>query len=222
MRFFLTVVLVVLLVLLLLALAIGVILLWSLGLGWLVARLAPLELFQATLLVLLPTLLFVNKIISFFADAIASYNRSSKLDDIDYRDLPLTSYFDDEETYPIGLEQFTKGKAPVGEDIVMLEFANGIYHRLQDTPGSVGLMGESQVRQLAIRLAEFAVMVVKNKRSGNYQISLTALKKQMEREGQRPYDSDILRLAVEEVNELLDSDEDVVMVTRDKAWRALY
>jgi hypothetical protein len=190
------------------------------GWGWLLTRFTALSLFEAALLVMLPTLLLINRLIAFISDAISSFERvRSPIDE--YEPDEVDDYFNDEDTYPIPLNQLTKGKEPMGEDIVMLEFSNGIYGRLTEE-GKVGFMGDAQVRQLAIRLAEFAVKILKNKRGGGYRISLTAVKKQMEKDGQRPYDNDILSLAIEEVNELLASDEDVIMVTRSKSWRALY
>jgi hypothetical protein len=209
-------------VLLILALSTGLILGWAMGLGWLLSRLvSSLTLFEATLLALLPTLLFAHRLLNMLSEAVTSYGESRTEED-EPPDLPGDAdYFVDEDAYPIPLSQLTKGKRPVGEDIVLLEFANGIYIRLT-AEGKVGFMGDAQVQQLAIRLAEFAVKVVKSKRSGQLKVSMTALKKQMEKDGQRPYDTDILHLAADEVNELLDGDEDVIMVTRSKAWRLPY
>jgi hypothetical protein len=221
MRSFLTTILIILLVILVVVLAIGLVLLWAMGWGWLLARFSPLSLFEASLLIMLPSLLIVNRIASFFGDILTSFEPSSSSSEDRYELDEVDDYFNDEEIYPIPLKQLTKGKEPLGEDVVMLEFANGIYNRLTEE-GKVGFMGDAQVRQLAIRLAEFAVKILKNKRGGGYRISLTAVKKQMEKDGQRPYDTDILNLAVEEVNELLASDEDVIMVTRSKSWRVLY
>ena len=223
MRTFFWILLIIIVVLLLLTLAIGLLVGWALGLGWLLSRLvSSLTLFEATLLALLPTLLFAHWLLNMLSETLSSYNEA-RTDSEEVYDLgSAEDQFTDEEIYPIPLSQFTKGQRLVGEHVVLLEFANGIYHRMQTTPGGVGLMGDVQAQQLAIRLAEFAVKVLKSKRSGRFEISLTALKKQMEKDGQRPYDNDILRLAVDEVNELLEGDEDVIVVTRSKGWQLPY
>jgi len=223
MRTFFWTLLIIIVVLLLLTLATGLLLGWSLGLGWLLSRLvSSLTLFEASLLALLPTLLFAHRLLNMLSETVTSYGESRTDPEEVFALDTAEDHFTDEDVYPIPLTQFTKGQRLVGEHVVLLEFANGIYYRMQTTPGGVGLMGDVQAQQLAIRLAEFAVKVLKNKRSGRYEISLTALKKQMEKDGQRPYDNDILRLAVDEVNELLEGDEDVVFVTRSKAWRLPY
>jgi len=223
MRTFFWTILIILAVLLMLALSTGLLLGWAMGLGWLLSRLvSSLTLFEATLLALLPTLLFAHRLLNMLSETVSSYSEQQSGEEESYELVSEDDYFANEDVYPIPLSQFTKGQRLVGEHVVLLEFANGIYHRLQATPGSVGLMGDAQVQQLAIRLAEFAVKVVKSKRSGQLKVSMTALNKQMEKDGQRPYDKDILSLAADEVNQLLDDDEDVMMVTRSKAWRLPY
>ncbi len=82
-------------------------------------------------------------------------------------------------------------------------------------------MGEQQLQELAMTLADVAIALLKAKtaRTKQLKVTLSTLKRQMTKMGQRPYDDDILRLAVSAINEDLDYHYDDIMdVIRSKRW----
>jgi ATP-dependent Clp protease ATP-binding subunit ClpA len=82
-------------------------------------------------------------------------------------------------------------------------------------------MGDRQLQELAIRLADTAVAILKAKssRTKRLEITKTAMERQMTKSGQRPYDDDILSLAVDAIGASLDYYyEDFVAVIWGRLW----
>ena len=189
---------------------IGIILLmgWSIGLGWLLTRLLPvLSLFEASLLIMLASIA-----IAFLGSKIMSMPVPAIEPDEEFEDL---------EESPIPAERFYKGTAGMtGEALFRYRMANGIYLDIEYEPGVSRMMSASQLEELAIRLADIAVAVLKRRGKHARRIVLTApaLAKEMEKKGQRPYDDDILATAVESINEQLFFDLDLADIVRQKRW----
>lgn len=189
---------------------VGVLLLtgWSIGLGWLLAQLLPvLTLFEASLLIMLASIA-----VAFFGSRIMSTPlTTTELDEV----------AEDLDESPIPAERFYKDAAGMtGESLLCYRLANGIYLDLEEDPGVSRMMSDSQLEELAIRLAEIAAAILKRKSRHTTRIVLTvpAFAKEMVKKGQRPYDDDILTTAVESINEQLSFDLDLADIVRQKRW----
>lgn len=101
------------------------------------------------------------------------------------------------------------------------EIANDIYMDLQDAPSVTSPMNDSQVQELSIRLAQIGMAILKRKtpRARDLSVNLSALKREMQRMGQRPYDDDILRVAVDGINANVDYYADELYeIIRTQGW----
>lgn len=101
------------------------------------------------------------------------------------------------------------------------EVANDIYAELQDAPSTVTNLNQSQLRELAIRLAEAAINIIKRKtgRARRLSVNLNDLRRELNRMGQRPYEDDILRLALSAINMNLNFFEEPIReVIRAQEW----
>ncbi|HEX6385585.1 MAG TPA: hypothetical protein VF177_13020 [Anaerolineae bacterium] len=189
--------------------AVGIVLLlgWSIGLGWLLTRLIPVfTLFEASLLVM-------------FA-SIAIAHLGSRLT-VPMPDNEVEEELEDEEESPIPAGRFYKSEAEkTGEALLRYRLANSIYLDLDEQPRTTGMMSESQLEELAIRLTDIAVAILKRKSkpAGRIAVTIPALVREMEKRGQRPYDDDILKVAVASINEQLFFDLDLLEVVREKGW----
>jgi hypothetical protein len=86
-------------------------------------------------------------------------------------------------------------------------------------------MGKKQIQELAIRLADLSIDILKAKtgRAKRLNISAATLKKQMGKIGQRPYDEDILGLAAMAINsELTYHYEELQQVIQARLWNKIY
>lgn len=104
------------------------------------------------------------------------------------------------------------------------EIANDIYVEFQDEPRTVSNMNESQVQELAVRLSELALTILKRKtaRARDLTMNVGALKRELQRMGQRAYDDKILHLAATAINLNLDYyAEDIHDVIRTQSWQML-
>jgi hypothetical protein len=130
--------------------------------------------------------------------------------------------FDDDEYNYIAAPRFYKSNAEkTWEAWIRFQLANSIYVEFQESPSPVAQTGEKQLQELAIRLTDIAIPIIKAKspRSKKISVSLSAMKKQMTKINQRPYDDKILKLAIAAINEDLDYHyQDVMDVIRAKLW----
>ncbi len=104
------------------------------------------------------------------------------------------------------------------------EIANDIYVGFQDEPRAVSNMNDTQVQELALRLSDLALAILKRKtpRARDLNVTLNALKRELQRVGQRAYDDKILQLAVNAINLNMDYYEnDIFEVIRTQAWDEL-
>jgi hypothetical protein len=219
MRGILWTLLIVLLVLVLVLAAHVLLLGWAIGLGWVLARFLPFSLFEGTLLALIAA-----GIIAFFAQRLLAsgavpppdYYYDEDDDEDDFWD-ELEAFEDD---YKIPETRFYKTKADkTWEAWLHFEIANTIYDDLQLAPYSITRMGEQQLQELAIRLADVGIAVVKKKPGHTKQlkVTVTALRRQMTKMDQKPYDDEILRLAVQSINEALQYEE-TLEVFQENLW----
>ncbi len=87
-------------------------------------------------------------------------------------------------------------------------------------------MGETQVKELAVRLTDVVTAVFKARprkpRSQRVTITVAQLKKQMDKMELRPYDNDILKTTAHAVNERLSYDDELADIVRQKTWHDVY
>jgi hypothetical protein len=197
-----------------LALSLG----FAIGIGWLLALFFPFSLFEGSLLGLIASVI----VGTFWYNFLQSVPTGFKQDDYDEDD----EYDYDEDYEQIPASRFYKTEADkTWEAWFRFQIANGIYVEFQDSEQPVAPMGEKQLQELAIRLADITISLLKSKspRAKQLKLSETALKREMHKMGQRPYDDDILELAVMAINEELDFHyEDIIMVIRSKMWDEPY
>ena len=190
--------------------AVGIVLLtgWSIGLGWLLARLLPvLTIFEASLLIMLATIAVAYLGSRVMTMPVPGAEVAEELEDLDIS--------------PIPAERFHKGEAgKTGEAVLRYRLANSIYLDLEDEPDVSRMMRRDQLEELAIRLTDIAVGMLKRrgKQSGRIGLTVSALAKEMEKKGQKPYDADIMQVAVDSINEQLFFDLDLIEIVREKRW----
>lgn len=193
-----------------LALVLGI----SLGLGWLLTLFLPLTLFEASLLAMGAGVIVgafwynVVRSLSDFAPGPSSYGPPEGEEDFEYDEIPAFQFY-----------KTKSGKT--WEAWFRYQIANDIYMEFQDAPNRVAPMGQKQLQALAIRLSDLAVSMLKAKTARTKQLRITknALRQQMKKIGQQPYDDDILSLALVGINGNVDYYyEDLIKVIQDKTW----
>ncbi len=182
----------------------------ALGLGWVMVQFLPFSLFESTLLALIATAFVVNLAVRFLRSLTAGPDLSSPEDMAFVTDegIPTGRFFNDDEdkTY---------------EAWFRYEIANHIYEDL-DRMELDTVLGKPQQKELAIRLTDIAVDLLRNrtqhKQSRRVAVTVAQMKAQMGKMGQQPYDDDILETAVGAINTRLAYDEDLVDIVLDKSW----
>jgi hypothetical protein len=214
MRANLGVVVLFLLIFLLFFLATILLIAWAILLGWLLTLIQPLgfTLFEGSLLGLLATITI----------GVATYRLlTARVPSFDPTEEDEADWDDEDENYPIPSTRFYKSEEDkTYEAWYRYEVANAIFLEFQDDPEVSGIMGDPQLQELAIRLAAISVAALKRKQRHpvNVSVSVQAMKNEMEKMGQRPYDEGILRAAVRGVNETLSADPELSQIPRQKLW----
>ncbi|MBK8984782.1 MAG: hypothetical protein IPM39_01660 [Chloroflexi bacterium] len=193
---------------------IGVVIAWALGLGWLLSLIVPFSWFEATLLSL---------IVSIVVGYIAMRVLLSTPPFPTANDYTPSSTFVVDETIP--LERFAESEEGMSDEAwFRFEIANHIYEDLLDMDHDLP-MGAAQQKELAIRLTDIAVAVLKgrkpSRRNRQVRITVAQMRKELEAIGQQPYDTDILETAVATVNTRLSYDEDMADVVLNNTWASL-
>jgi hypothetical protein len=191
----------------------------ALGMGWVLRLLLPFTLFEAALLGLLFSVTGIYLLATLFRTFGVEENLSfpvmnNRLRPIPaeqkaYKALPSTRFYatPGERTWDAWLRR---------------EIANDIYMEFQDAPYTTSSMNDTQVQALAIRLADIALGVLKQKtqRAKHLKFNLATLKREMQRQGQRAYDDDILRLALNGINVNIEFyEDDLLELIRTQAWQ---
>lgn len=192
-------------------LCLAVILGWSVGVGWLLIKVTPFTLFEATLLVMIASI-----VIGYGAIKVLTTNVTAP---------SSSSYFPpalEDEQAPIPTQRFYKSEAQkTNEAWFRYEMANAIYWDFDDDDDINTSMSDTEMKELAIRLSEVLAGALKSqkpKRGGRLRVTVTQLKKQMDKMGQRPYDDDIMLTAVTSINEMFDYDESLAEIAQEQTW----
>lgn len=199
-----------LLVLLVLGLlGIVLVLAWSIGLGWLLTRLLPFSLFEGSLLAMM-------------ASVVVAYLATRLMRGIE---LPFTEFEDVDDdlepsSYDIPATRFYT--SPIDRTWAAwftYELANRLDDALKQSPRVTGRLDKAQRQELAVRLADVAVALLRTKtgRAKQIRTRLVDWQQQMTRQDMKPYDEDILKLAMTTLDGMLTLPE-FERVVRAKLW----
>lgn len=189
---------------------VALILAWSIGLGWLVSHLLPFTLFEGSLL-------------SLVASALVGYLGSRLLTGPSFSlNEPMAEEGDwiDASTYDIPATRFYQLDAEkTWEAWFKFEGANRLYDELQQAPKVTGRMNPMQQQELAIRLMDIGVALLKTKtgRAKQIRTRLVDWQQSMTKQGLKPYDEPILRLAMSTLHRLVSSPP-YERVVQNKLW----
>lgn len=193
-------------------LGLGVVSAILIGLGWVLMQIVPdFTLFEATVVMILTaviTMIVLSRTISFFMELGESPTPvMPQFEDDSDTIIPVTRFADTMDEYD-------------GEAYFSHHMANAIFDSLSELPRTAGLNNEQQIRELAVRLTVPAVNILKRrrKRARKITISITAMKKELDRMGLKPYDNDILETAVITINSSLEETEELRMIVNDHEW----
>ena len=203
-------------VILLALLGITAVLAIIMGLGWVLTQVIPqFSLFEATVLIVLAgalaSILF-DKLFGLFKGIDASEYES------------YLYPFEDDPSKTIVIDRFAETADEFdGEAYFRYQIANAISDDLDALPRTTGLSTQRQVIELSIRLTDPVVSILKRrkKRVNHVTINISAMKKELDRMGLKPYDDDILETAVKSVNMVLDVDEKLLDIVNDHEWNTL-
>ena len=205
-----TVLSLILIILVIILVGLAVLLGLSLLIGWLLTLILPFTLFEGTLLGLIALIaLSVLAINIFRGMPLPDLDESNLSDDFrDFKQIP------DERVYKSERDRTLENQN-------RLEMANRIYDEFQDTPAQFSSMSDQQQQELALRLSEIGLTILKNKpaRAAQLNISKAAFKNQMQKMNQQPYSDDILDLALSGINDyIFDNFDDLSESIQTKDW----
>lgn len=186
MRLFLLRLLVFLAVGLVLLILLSLLLSLSLGLGWVLSRLVPVSLAEGAGLVLLGGLLLfflLRDVLSSIFQAAGGASEETGEEEIELRPIPPTRIAPtpEERTW---------------ENWLRYRLAQAIYEAFQLQPRALGNMRDTEQQELAIRLADAGVALLKRRiPQGRLDITKSQLERYFREIGQQPYDAEILALA---------------------------
>jgi hypothetical protein len=201
----------ILIMLVVVILGLAVLLGLSLLVGWLLTLMLPFTLFEGTLLGLVALIALGVLAVNIF--------KGLPLPDLDGTN--LSRDFGDFKQIPD--ERVIKSERDrTLENQYRIEMANRIYEEFQDAPSQFSSMSDQQQQELALRLAEIGLTILKNKpvRNAQLNISKAAFKKQMQKMNQQPYSDDILDLALSGINDyIFDNFDDLSESIQTKDWQ---
>jgi len=206
-------ILVAILIILILAVSLALILGLCIGLGWVLTLITPFTLFEGSLLGMIAGLA-VGLIWFRLLRALPPFEpdrENNMLGDDEY----------DEEPEIPESRFWRKSEERTWESWFRYILANAIYEDVWVAGGWIGNLDERQQMDLSIRLATASLEALKKRAAQTRKLRLTPemLRQQLVKEGQRPYEDDVLDLAVTSVNiELTYLEDDLREVARNRLW----
>ncbi len=202
---------VILIILLVVVVSFAAVLGFSLLIGWLLTLILPFTLFEATLLTLIATIAITTLAANIFKGlSLPDLTSDSDSDDFnDYKEIPEERIFKSAADRTL-------------ENQYRLEMANRVYEEFQGAPSQFSSMSDKQQQELALRLAEISLAILKQKPARAAQLNITkaALKKQMQKMHQQPYSDDILDTALSGLNEyIFEHFDDLSESVHAKDWQ---
>ncbi len=175
--------------LLLILVGMALVLAWSIGLGWLLSHLLPFSLFEGSLLAMA-------------ASVIVGYVASRILHGLELPliepEIPLEPPVD-LPSYAIPHTRFYPTETDkTWEAWFRFELANRLYDALAAAPRVTGRLDKSQRQELAVRLADVGIALLKAKTGRGRQVRtrLADWQTHMANQSLKPYDEALLRLAM--------------------------
>jgi hypothetical protein len=185
--------------------------------GWLLRLALPLTLFEGMLLGML--LLVVSGGLVFrFVGAMLPDPWMPAPSDLDAFDRH------EEAMHPIPTTRFfASAEERTWEAWLRYEMANGVYLEFDESAGKPANLNDTQLQELAIRLAEIGINILKRKspRTPSLSVSASALKREMQHMGQQAYDAEILAIAADGINTTIDFYAlDISDLLEKKQWQS--
>ncbi|NUM43881.1 MAG: hypothetical protein HUU38_04175 [Anaerolineales bacterium] len=181
----------------------------SLLVGWLLTLILPFTLFEGTLLGLVALIALGVLAVNIFKGLPLPDLDTPYTEDLDdFKDIPEERIFKTEQDRTL-------------ENQYRYEMANRVYGEFQQNPSEFSAMNDKQQQELALRLADIALTILKQKPVTATRLNLTAnaLKKQMQKMNQQPYSDDILDTALSGLNDyIFENFEDLSESIRLKDW----
>jgi hypothetical protein len=183
----------------------------SLLVGWLLTLIVPFTLFEGTLLGLIALIaLGVLAVNILKGMPLPNLDGASLSDDFDnYKEIPEERIFKTEQDHTL-------------ENQYRYEMTNRVYGEFQENSSEFTTMNDKQQQELALRLADIALTILKQKpaTAARLNISKAAIKKQMQKMKQQPYSDDILDTALSGLNDyIFENFEDLSESIRLKDWQ---
>lgn len=144
--------------------------------------------------------------------------RTARLSDIE---LDRSDFDRDDYKYISDTRFYKDSSERTWENWLRKEIANDIYAEFQQKSKAVSNLNDTQSQELAVRLAEFGVNILKRKTSRTRKLTITKnqLTREVEKNGQRAYDDMIIRLAVAAQNMNMGFYYDTLIeVVRNNQW----
>ncbi|HEY52429.1 MAG TPA: hypothetical protein G4N94_03130 [Caldilineae bacterium] len=187
----------------------------GIGVGWLLTRFLPFTLFEGAVLGVLAVSVAGATTWRFFRSGPSYPDDELFFDDEDF-DL------DDLPPGVIHPSRFIEDEADrTWENWFHYLFANDIYRDLTVFDEQVVHMNDMQKQELAIRLAEVIVAILRAKPPSTRRLRITKeqVRRKLTKMGMRPYDDDIIELALNAVEDNLDTfEEQILYIIRTKSW----
>jgi len=215
MKSILGILILVLVVLVISVICLAIIVGWSVGGGWLLTKIFPFTLFEGTLLTMVASIVvgFVAVKIFLMGDSLPSpYSSTDYLGpEVELDLIPEKRFYD------------SKGRR-TNEAWFRYDIANSIYFDFEEDEDINTTMNDVEMQELAVRLSEIVVAAMKKYKTRpgkRIRVTISQLKRQMDKMGQRPYDDDIMATAVAAINRSFDYDDEFAEIVRDKSWNEL-
>lgn len=210
--------LIILFVLLVILISLAMAVVWIVGIGWLLSRWLPLSLGEGAIIVGIASglaLLIWFRIFDWSRTVPSGLSISR---------LPQGEFIPDDdeiwysEDYPISSQRFAATlDERTAENWLRYDFANELALAIEESPPAKGLMNDSQVQELAIRLSDMIVQMAKEKPASASRLNMPVLKKRMTQLGFAPYDDAILKETLR-VWQKQHSYEEVRDIINEKLW----
>jgi len=191
---------------------------FGIGVGWLLTLILPFTLFEGSVLGVMAAIIagmiawrLFRSAPGFSDDDLDFLDDDFDLDELD--DLPIdiihpSRFVEDDEDR-------------TWENWFQYLFANDIYRDLQMFDEHAAHMNDMQKQELAIRLADVIVAILRAKPPSTKRLRITQeqVKRKMIKMGMRPYDDDILDLALDAIDDNMDIfQEQIINIIRTRSW----
>jgi len=207
-----------LIAIILVAVLVAIILALGIGVGWLLTLILPFTLFEGSILGVIAVSIAGAIAWRLFRSGPSFSDDDFEDDDFDLGDL------DDLPIDIIHPSRFVEDEEDrTWENWFQYLFANDIYRNLMMFGEQVTHMNDMQKQELAIRLSDVIVAILRAKPPSTKRIRITQeqVKRKLIKMGMRPYDDDIIELALDAVDDNLDIfEEQLIQIIRTRSWDA--